>query len=108
MIIVNTTEFFSICSQSQRESFLDPCLSNPCRGKNSFCQSVSANEFKCQCQNHYLAINGNALEFGCVPLVTCGPHSNLQMDGSCRCLQDFFEQVPGDAQTTKGCQKSKS
>ena len=83
--------------------FSDPCLSHPCLGPNSFCQAHSANDFKCFCKDNQIAINGSAAEFGCKEIPFCGPHSNLHMDGSCRCQQDFFEEKIGDSESPKGC-----
>ena len=88
-------------------SFTDPCLSDPCRGEKSLCQALSANEFRCICDEEHIPINGSAIGFGCKHIGTCGPYSDLQVDGSCRCFQDFFEEEHGDAESPKGCQSKK-
>ena len=83
---------------------LDPCLSDPCEGQNSYCQTISAIQYNCNCQNGHLAISGNSAKFGCKPIPSCGPNSDLHMNGSCQCLHNFYEEALGDAESTKGCQ----
>ena len=80
----------------------------PFVGKDSFCHSLSADKFKCICEEEFIPINGNAAEFGCKQVANCGPNSTLQIDGSCRCFQDYFEEAPGDAETSKGCHSKKT
>ena len=93
--------------------FSDPCVGEPCKGKNTVCFSTSSSKFECLCREHYHEINGSSQDYGCnqkddivTPSKECGPNSNLLASGSCLCSQNYFEETSGDAETQKGC-KSK-
>ena len=45
--------------------FLDPCESNPCNKRNSYCIKESATEYRCECNTNYVPKSGGAKKYGC-------------------------------------------
>ena len=43
----------------------NPCQFDPCKGPNTYCQSLTAHEFKCFCKDNFVPKNRDAKLYGC-------------------------------------------